>query len=322
MGLLGRTRQPSINRSVRRLLPTVIRCLLHEIVAIVPRGGIPWTLVGVVLLGFVAVGCRMSADACDMRPVVAPDEAQPNPKPVGRSTEWYCRAIRLQRELEGCRDRMRSHWWLFVDAPTFYEVFPKLDPALVDSGWKDSEEVMRRLPGLLWEIWRVTGRSPFQDFGEDHVDLLLSLPKSAEEYRAFIEKAAGKPESLLQEEGIREAVGLLETRFWQSACEYLWARFDHPPASEVRAMERFEGMPLPEDRASALRMEVQAWVDGNLAGLVWDGASGKFRRADGQKIDAQWLKGAVGRWTEKGERLAAGRPQMGGLTTCKDPGRQ
>ena len=252
---------------------------------------------GLVCLSLLASGCvaRSAASSGLKHAAAAAEPLRLQARFVTNNTNWRPEATRLIKELEKCRDEVAPYWWIFVDEATYTQVLPMIDPALRKAAVLESHDVCVRAPKILMTLWLLTGRSPFKDLDDNAESWVTSLTPVLEGYRGFMEQSRDVPQSVIQEDGVREAVALLTTRYWSSACDYLERKFDFPGVFYTSAPVWLLNKPLQPEDGERLRREVEAWVDANLHRLVWDGSVGKYRSPDGRKIDGSVLSEAIKR---------------------------
>jgi len=259
-----------------------------------------------IVLGVIAVCLSLAMTGCRSGPACGPPDlesrrlAELDTVIVTKETDWQPEARRLLKELDKCWEDLKPYQWMFRDAASVDRVRQQIGPALMAQAGQNVSEVSRRLPEIMWQLWLVTGRSPFKDLGDGELrDLIDMLPASAEAYRKFIEESGGVPESVLQRDGIEEATSLLATRFWLPAFEYLADKFDFDFVYYTSHHMFFTDLPLPGDMGEAFRLQVQKWRDRNLNRLVWDGDLEKFRSRYGEKVPGTWLSDAYDRYTSE-----------------------
>jgi len=133
-------------------------------------------------------------------------------------------------------------------------------------------------PPQLWELWRVTGKSPFAYVpnGRTSQSLFILIRR----YEAFLQNNSGVCEAELQWRGLGEAVGLLGTRFYEAAIYYLYDKLDIRrtvfSSSPLSIGKRLNG-----GERAALEKRFEAWVAKNREQLYWSKTEGKFRSRAG-----------------------------------------
>jgi len=204
---------------------------------------------------------------------------------------WTQRAQHFLRQLEHLARRAAPYQWLLEEEEPSRSILSLDDSeflefrAVLHAAWQD-------LPELMWQLWRATGRPPFEDFADARVGLINSLSANVKGYRKFIKENAHLSELELQKRGLLRSVELLKTRYWSSAECHFFTCIDSEIAYS-NSNPFFVAEPLPLDKRQETYRIFLSWVTNHLPHLRWDHRMQRFTRLGGGKVDVSELVQAM-----------------------------